>query len=181
MYIAYVPFGKQTQHTRNVIRHKPILFLSMKGNSYAPDETIIKLSRTKLVTKNILWITLMIVCVYSVYFNLYGLRYLALLLFFLFVYGVYQNVKKIKKEPKIQLRLSNKGLTLKNRSFINWSEIKKMEVIVKPNYSSSIQQEYLVVSTKKGKMEFYVNELNISSLRLEYLIKIYRKRFEEKK
>ncbi|GAA4277990.1 hypothetical protein [Aquimarina mytili] len=153
----------------------------MKGNSYAPDETIIKLSRTKLLTENILWSTLMILCLYSVYFNLYGLRYLALLLFFLFLYGVYRNVKKAKKEPKIQLRLSNKGLTLKNGSFINWSEIKKMEVIVKPNYSSSIQQEYLVVSTNKGKMELYVNELNINSLRLEYLIKIYRKRFKKTK
>ncbi|AXT59213.1 hypothetical protein D1816_02235 [Aquimarina sp. AD10] len=152
----------------------------MKGNSYAPDETIIKLSRTKLLTENILWSTLMIVCLYSAYFNLYGLRYLALLLFFLFLYGVYQNVKKAKKEPKIQLRLSNKGLTLKNESFINWSEIKKMEVIVKPNYSSSIQQEYLVVNTNKDKTEFYINELNISSLRLEYLIKIYRKRFDKK-
>ncbi|RZS93132.1 hypothetical protein [Aquimarina brevivitae] len=151
----------------------------MKGNRYAPNETVIKISKVKLLTESGLNVFLSFLCLYFAFSNLFGLRYLSLLLLFLFSYTSYHNIKKYKQEPKVQLRLSNKGLIPKNEFLITWSEILNIKVTVKPNYTSWVQKEYLVVNTNNSKMEFFINDLDITALRLEYLIKIYRNRFEQ--
>ncbi len=153
----------------------------MKGNTYAPKETIVGPSKLKPWIENFIWMGLMIFFIFKLFTVQSEIRYLSVILIFVMIYGIYSNIKKTNKSPKILLKLSEKGITPQNSRLIKWSNIEKAEIIVKPNYSNSvIQKEYLIISSKQGKREVFINDLDITALRLEYLIKIYRNRFNKK-
>lgn len=85
-----------------------------------------------------------------------------------------------KESNKIYLKLSNKGITLKDKTFVSWSQIQKTEFQNKNIHASSIiNDEYLIINTSSRKIEVYINELNIGTQELNYLLKIYRKRSSE--
>ena len=144
----------------------------------APEETIISLSKGYnyfQIFGGIIYIILCLIAIFSSFPRYY--KILCFLILIYLSYALYSNIKNTKTEPKICLKLNDKGIQIRNNRFIKWSKIETFEFVSRPNYSSSsISKDYLVINTSNGKVEIFLNELNISSQKLNYLLGIYKNR-----
>ena len=89
---------------------------------------------------------------------------------------IYQEYKKLDDQSFL-FNISKKGLCFQNNEQINWTDIIEHKIITKPNYATpAISKDYLIIKTKSRQKEILLNKLNISTIRLEYLLDIYKKR-----
>jgi len=89
---------------------------------------------------------------------------------------------KLVKENSIQIELSDKGIALEGRKAISWGAISKDQIINEANHASPWNpNEYLTFTARSKEFKIFLNHLDTNSSRLEYLLKIYRKRSEKKK
>ncbi|MFD2561431.1 hypothetical protein [Aquimarina rubra] len=91
------------------------------------------------------------------------------------VYGI-KSKYKLVKDRSIQLILSDAGISYKGTRIKKWSEIKNEDIVTEPNYSGGQLEYYLKYDHRNGNEKILINVLDISTQRLEYLLKIYRKR-----
>ncbi|GGA85291.1 hypothetical protein GCM10008015_27560 [Flavobacterium palustre] len=147
-------------------------------NTKAPEETIISLSKSYSYFQIFGGIVYIVLCLVAIFSNFsVSYKILCFLILIYLTYALYSNVKESKTESKVCLKLNDKGIQIKSNKFITWSKIETFEFISRPNYSSSSQsKDYLVLNTSNGKEEIFLNELNISSQKLNYLLKIYKNR-----
>jgi len=152
-----------------------------EANKKAPRETIIHLSKTYYIWKafvNLIWVCLGILMLLTTY-KIFGIA--------LIIYILYQSIKlvktfKILNKGRVQIRLSSEGISLQGGKLFAWSSINNENIIVEPNYTASaISKEYFSFDVNGSNKKIFLNNLDISSLRLEYLLEIYRKRSQKKK
>ncbi|MDY8137271.1 hypothetical protein [Aquimarina sp. 2201CG5-10] len=145
-------------------------------NKKAPKETIIYYSKRYKVFNLIVSILLLGFGIYVFFYHNY---YLGTGIVILSIYGI-RNYHKSPKNDVPQLILSEEGIIFNGKRIRKWSEIKNEDIIVKPSYSGGQGEYYLSYDHKNGNEEIFINELNISTQKLNYLLKIYRNRSEKK-
>ena len=146
-------------------------------NSKAPKETIITGTKTYNYSQLFGSCIYLIISTY-LFFQSTAIVY-KIILILICGYLVYVNCLNLKaesKKTKIRLKIDANGIYITSGKIINWSEIEKFEIISKPNYSSSSSEDYLILFMKNYKEEIFLNELNISNQKLNYLLKIYKNR-----
>ncbi|WP_101446094.1 hypothetical protein [Aquimarina sp. MAR_2010_214] len=94
------------------------------------------------------------------------------------IYGIRSYYKSPKNENP-RLILSDDGIVSNGSQVRKWSEIKNEDIIVKPSYSGRFGDYYLSYDHKNGSEKIFINELDISTQKLNYLLKIYRKRSDK--
>lgn len=145
-------------------------------NAKAPEETIIGLSKGYGYFQIFGGICYLIICLFLLFYSeskVYKSIFFFILLYFCFAF--YSMMKNSKIDSKIKLKINNKGIQIEKR-FISWSKIENFDFISRPNYSSVSSSDYLVIYTINGKEEVFLNELNISAQKLNYLLKMYQRR-----
>ncbi|MFD2561436.1 hypothetical protein [Aquimarina rubra] len=75
--------------------------------------------------------------------------------------------------------LSEEGISYKGARIKKWSEIKNEDIIFEPSSTGRKSYYYLSYDHRNRNEEILINELDISTQRLEYLLKIYRKRSQK--
>lgn len=90
-------------------------------------------------------------------------------------YALYTNIKSYQTKSKIKLIINDKGIMIEKR-FLSWSKIQSFEFISKPDYSTTIPKVYLLIHTTYGEEEIFINELDITSEKLNFLMGIYQNR-----
>lgn len=145
-------------------------------NKKAPSETIVRLSKSYYYWQIVLflfWISIAIILIFL------DLKIFGFLLACLVMYNM-KNIFKvfsIIKNNSIQMTLSSKGISLCDGKTLSWNSIEDDKIIVKPNYGAlAISKEYLTFKINQNEKKIFINNLDITSLRLEYLLKIYRNR-----
>lgn len=150
-------------------------------NKKAPQRVKIYLSKSyfyKQIISVIIWVSI------GVYAFLMLNKILGVLLILYIFFSIKEIVKNFNliKKNKVQLELSEKGISLEGQKIINWNSILEEKVIVKPNYGNPWNSyEYLTFKAKSKKYKILINHLDISILNLEYFLKIYRKRSANEK
>ena len=150
-------------------------------NKRAPQQTKIYLSRLyyywKILTA-IFWIAIGSYFLFTRYW-IFGILFV---LYILFAYRRIPKHLKLLKDNNIQIELSNKGISLYGGKTISWNSISQERIMIEPQYTSQWNPpEYLTFKAKSQDFKILVNPLDTSSTRLEYLLKIYRKRSEKVK
>ncbi len=105
-----------------------------------------------------------------------------LFFYILFTFRDIPKFLKLVKSNRIQIELSNKGISIEGRRPISWNSISEEKVIIEPYMASPWNApEYLTFKARSREFKIFINNLDTNSSRLEYLLKIYRKRNEEEK
>jgi len=150
-------------------------------NKKAPPQTKIFLSQSYYnwqILIAIFWISIGVYFLFTKYW-IFGIVFI---LYILFRMKDIPKFLKLVKRDRIQIELSVKGISLKGGRSISWSSISEDKVILESNHSAPWNAyEYLTFTAKSRKFKIFVNHLDTSSSRLEYLLKIYRKRSEKEK
>ncbi|WP_299211591.1 hypothetical protein [uncultured Aquimarina sp.] len=94
------------------------------------------------------------------------------------VYGIRNNHKLIK-DRSVQLILSEEGIAYKGTRIKRWSEIKNEDIIFEPSSSGGRSEYYLSYDYRNRNEKILINELDISTQRINYLLKIYRNRSQK--
>ena len=145
-------------------------------NKKAPKETIVYYSKANRLLHQIFSILLIGFGIYVFFYHNY---YIGIGIIVLNIYGN-SNYHKSPKNRTPQLIISDDGIASKGNLIRKWSEIKNEDIIVKPSYSGGFSEYYLSYDHKNGNEKIFINELDISTQKLNYLIKIYRNRSEKK-
>ncbi len=145
-------------------------------NKKAPEETIIYYSKTHKAFNLIVSILLLGFGIYAFFYHNY---YLGIGIIVLSIYLI-SNYNKSPENDTPQLILSKQGIISNGNRIRKWSEIKNEDIIVKHSYSGGRGEYYLSYDHKNGNEEILIDELNISTQKLSYLLKIYRKRSEKR-
>ncbi|MFC4162649.1 hypothetical protein ACFOWU_03230 [Epilithonimonas zeae] len=92
----------------------------------------------------------------------------------LLVIGILNSIYYISRitNNKVQLKINNKGITLKNR-FFSWNQINHINIDKVSTGKTSV--EFLSLTTKADKdFEIEISELNVSGKKLKEIIKNYK-------
>lgn len=139
-----------------------------------PTETIISFSKNgpSLIMYSGLGSLALISFTLSILFNIYGiiLCIILLLLTYLFV--------KHKIKSEWQITLNENGIETANTNFYEWNKIKN-EIVIEEG-SSKYREYYLTYEHPTGFEKLRIDITEISNIRLEKLMRIYRGRFENK-
>ncbi|MBU2945437.1 hypothetical protein [Zobellia uliginosa] len=145
-------------------------------NKKAPSQTIVRLSKSYYYWQIVLflfWISIAIILIFL------DLKIFGFLLACLVTYNMKDIFKVFStiQNNLIQMTLSSKGISLCDGKTFSWNSIEDDKIIVKPNYAASvISKEYLTFKINHIEKEIFINNLDINSLRLKYLLKTYRNR-----
>ena len=139
-----------------------------------PTETIISFSKNgrSLIMYSGLGSLALISLTLSILFNIYGI--ILSILFVLFIYLFTKN--KIKAQW--QITLNENGIQTLNTNFYEWNKVKNE--IVTEEGSSKYREYYLTYEHPKGIEKLKIDITEISNIRLEKLMRIYRGRYENK-
>ncbi|WP_298546360.1 hypothetical protein [uncultured Aquimarina sp.] len=144
-------------------------------NKKAPKETTIYYSKSNsrfYMLFSILFLGFGIYAFFSLSY-LIGIGFITLS-----VYGI-RNNRKLIKDKSVQLTLSEEGISYKGARTKKWSEIINENIIFEPSSTGVKSQYYLSYDHRNRNEKILINELDISTQRLNYLLKIYRKRSEK--
>ncbi|WP_298311895.1 DUF308 domain-containing protein [uncultured Aquimarina sp.] len=141
-------------------------------NKKAPKETRIHYTKSNGIFYIIFSILFLGFGIYAFFYLSYliGIGFIAIS-----VYGIREN-RKLIKDTSVQLILSEEGITYKETRIKRWSEIKNEHIIFEPSPTGRKSQYYLSYDHRNRNEKILINELDISPQRVEYLLKIYRKR-----
>ncbi|SOS56039.1 hypothetical protein [Tenacibaculum finnmarkense] len=145
-------------------------------NKKAPSETIVRLSKSYYFWQIVLFLFWISIAIWIIFL---GSKIFGILLVCLAMYNIKDIFKvfSIIKNNSIQMTLSSKGISLYDGKTLSWNSIKDDKIIVEPDYiTSAISEEYLTFKINHNEKKIFINNLDINSLRLEYLLKIYRNR-----
>ncbi|WP_299313574.1 hypothetical protein [uncultured Aquimarina sp.] len=144
-------------------------------NKKAPIKTVIYYSKSSSLFNVIFSILFLIFGIYVFFYLNYliGIGFIAIS-----VYGIRNNYK-LTKDNSVQLILSKEGIGYKGARIKKWSEIKNENIIFEPSSTGRKSQYYLSYDHRNRNEKILINELDISTQRLSYLLKIYRKRSEK--
>ena len=139
-----------------------------------PTETIISFSKNgrSLIMYSGLGSLALISLTLSILFNIYGI--ILSILFVLFIYLFTKN--KIKAQW--QITLNENGIQTLNTNFYEWNKVKNE--IVTEEGSSKYREYYLTYEHPTGIEKLRIDITEISNIRLEKLMRIYRGRYENK-
>ena len=139
-----------------------------------PTETIISFSKNgrSLIMYSGLGSLALISLTLSILFNIYGI--IISILFVIFIYLFTKN--KIKAQW--QITLNENGIQTLNTNFYEWNKVKNE--IVTEEGSSKYREYYLTYEHPKGIEKLRIDITEISNIRLEKLMRIYRGRYENK-
>ncbi len=139
-----------------------------------PTETIISFSKNgrSLIMYSGLGSLALISLTLSILFNIYGI--IISILFVIFIYLFTKN--KIKAQW--QITLNENGIQTLNTNFYEWNKVKNE--IVTEEGSSKYREYYLTYEHPTGIEKLRIDITEISNIRLEKLMRIYRGRYENK-
>ncbi|WP_299895255.1 hypothetical protein [uncultured Aquimarina sp.] len=147
----------------------------IEENKKAPEKTVIYFSRSRSLF-------IIIFCVLLICFGIYVFfkinYFLALALFIGAAIGIHRNLK-LYKDQRPQLIISDKGITNNKGKFRSWSGIKNEEIVPKANYHHDRSGNYLTYYYHNRIEKMSIDELDIGIGKLNYLLRIYRKRSQK--
>ncbi|WP_299603196.1 hypothetical protein [uncultured Aquimarina sp.] len=148
---------------------------SFEENKKAPEKTVIYFSRSRSLF-------IIIFCVLLICFGIYVFfkinYFLAIALFIGAAIGIHRNLK-LYKDQRPQLIISDKGITDNKGKFRSWSAIKNEEIVPKARFYNDSSGDYLIYDYHNRNEKISIDELDIGIGKLNYLLRIYRKRSQK--
>ncbi len=148
-------------------------------NKKAPQQTKIYISESyyyRQIALAIFWIAVGVYFLFAVHWII-GV---VVILYMLLAMRGIPRYLKLAKENSIQIELSDKGIALEGRKAISWEAISNDQIINEANHTSPWNpDEYLTFTAGSEEFKVFLNHLDTNSSRIEYLLKIYRKRSEK--
>lgn len=170
----------------NIFTKKNVRGKSDSYHSFAPETTYI-VKRSYYGGFSLLIVSSLFLYFIINGFIKFGFSYILLGLFLIplivFIWGVFLIIKSIligvSSNPEYKIIISNKGLNLEN-VFFNWSTIKNEKVLKEGKGRFARYYIFFEIPEAGRYAKFPIMDFEFSNSELEYLLKVYRSRYENK-
>lgn len=142
-----------------------------------PTEMIIHFSIFKAIINIIIWGCVLWFGIYL--FNDIKYKFPSTIIIFVSIYFLFIKFKNLANR-KPQILMNNKGIQIQNDEFISWFYIKNEEIVVQRNYGKiKMKKKYLSFFVENSEKFVLINFYDISSAKLEYVLQVYRVRYQK--